>query len=182
MLQTPRAALDYALDQLAWSLDQPLRHGDRAWAVRVARALVRVAEAFEEHVDEILRPSGRLRSVAAWDLLPFTAEERKGADLRQQVVRLREQLRYAATEFRGALGLFPPEGDRATGADRTGEVQDSRAFLLFRALDLCVRDLLSEVRAGLAAECSFLKGDKLSTAKHSAASAGSPPSHFSQMR
>jgi hypothetical protein len=182
MLRTPGAALDYVLDQLAWSLDQPLRHGDRAWAVRVARALVRVAEAFEVHLDEIVRPSGGLRSVAAWDLLPFTAEERKGADLRQQLVRLREQLRYAATEFRGALGLFPPKGDRVTGADRTGELQDSRAFLLFRALDLCVRDLLSEVRAGLAAECSFLQEDMPFAAKHSAPSAGSPSSRSSQIR
>jgi hypothetical protein len=155
MRATLDTALRHLLDQLSWSLDQPLNYGDRAWAVRVASSLDRLSGVFDKHVNAVTRCGGDLETVTG--LLPFTDDERKGAELRQRLQLLREQLRCAAAEFRGALRLFPPSDDHLASAVATDNVQETRALLLFRALELCVRDVLAEVRACLAAERSVLQ-------------------------
>src|SRR5262249_38583933 len=141
------------------SLDQPLKSEDRAWAVRVGSTLDRLSKAFDKHVDVVARPGGDLETATGFDLLPFTEEERKGSSLRNQLQLLREKLQCVAAEFGCALRLFPPHGDQLPGVVTTGDVQDTRAFLLFRALELCVRDVLTEVRACLAEERSVLQAD-----------------------
>jgi hypothetical protein len=156
MRATSGTGVDFLLEQLRWSLGQPLIHGDRAWAARVGRILDRLASAFDAHVNEVLRPGGILEDIAGAGLLPFTAEAREVARLRQRHERARERLLCAAAQFRGALGLFPPSAHSSEDGEPTRAAQATWAYSLFRALTPCVADVLADVSACVAAERSLL--------------------------
>jgi hypothetical protein len=158
--------LEFLLDHLRWSLEQPLRHGERDWATRVGRALERVAKVFDDHVEQTEGPGGLLTEVADACLLPFTAEAQQAATVRRQHESLRTKVRCVASQFRDALGLFPPQDDGARVATTDiDEVQEMRALRLFRALDPCVGDILAELDACLSAERSLLEAQAAENGK-----------------
>jgi hypothetical protein len=157
MQATCGTELDFLLHQLDWSLGQPLVHGDRCWADRVGRTLDRLAGAFDQHVKEVVRPGGVLEQIAEADVLPFTAEAREAAQLRRQQQLIGARLHSTATQLRGALGLFPPPGDSADVPDAPRQDQDTRAFMLFKALEPCIADVLADLSACLAIERSLLQ-------------------------
>jgi hypothetical protein len=149
--------LDFLLHQLAWSLDQPLVHGDRSWATRIGRTLDRLASAFEEHVKDLDRPDGVLEQIGGTDVLPFTTEAQEAAELRRREKLIQRRIASAATEFHGALGLFPSAEEPAEENARSSDVQDTHAYVLFKALEPCVADVLEDLATCLDDEQSLLQ-------------------------
>ena len=74
MRRTGQPELDFLLDHLRWSLDQPHAYGQREWAGRLARALDRVRDAFDRHINLVERPDGLLAHLADPEQLPFSEE------------------------------------------------------------------------------------------------------------
>ena len=140
-------ALDFLLDQLRWSLDQPLVHGPREWAARLARALDRVRDAFDRHVNWAEAPDGPLAHLTDPGQLPFSEEARQAQRLLREHAALRGCLELLAAQLRGALLLFPAPAPEA--------LPEARAYRLFDALGWCVGDLLEALDAHLAAEAKL---------------------------
>jgi hypothetical protein len=157
MRSSPKAGLDFLVKQLRWSIRQPLVHGDRAWAVRVGRILDRLSTAFDAHLQEFQRPGGTLEQIGGDGLLPFTTEARELAGIRRRQRRVRARLHYAAAQFSAALGLFASLADSPADTGAIEPLQETRAYVLFKALEPCVADVLVELETCLAAERSLLQ-------------------------
>jgi hypothetical protein len=177
MSPTSEATLEFALGQLRWSLDRPLVYGEREWAARVSRALDRVADAFDHHVESVEGPDGWFAQFSDPHLLPLTDEALRVARLRQEHVLLRGKIRCLAAQFRNSLLLFPPHLEASLGGAAAGDAEDAHAFRLLRALDPCVGDLLALLAEHLAEEEPLLPGTSTSVAPRRAAAAGSRPRH-----
>jgi hypothetical protein len=158
MSPTSEATLEFALGHLRWSLDRPLVYGDREWANRVNRALDRVADAFDQHVESVEGPDGWFAHFTDPHLLPLTQEAQQMARLREEHVLLRDKIRCLVAQFRNSLLLFPPHLEASLRGTAAGDPQEAQAFRLFRALDLCVAGLLAMLGEHLAAEESLLQG------------------------
>jgi hypothetical protein len=149
--------LEFAVGQLRWSLERPLVYGERDWAVRVHRALHRLAEALEHHVEFVEPPGGWFAQFADPHLLPLTEEAQQVARLCQEHILLRGKIRCLAAEFRNGLLLFSPHPEEYFGCGATEGPEEAHAFRLFSALDPCVGDLLALLVEHLAAEESLLQ-------------------------
>jgi hypothetical protein len=165
MRSSPGTGLDFLLEQLRWSIRQPLVHGDRAWADRVGRILDRLATVLDGHVHAFQRPGGTLEQIGGDGLLPFTEEAREVAGVRRRQQRVRTRLHSAAAEFRAALGLFPPLAESPADSGTIEPLQETRAYLLFKALGLCVADILVELEACLADERSLLQTESVTNSQ-----------------
>jgi hypothetical protein len=150
MRRTGRPELDLLLDQLRWSLGQPHVYGQREWAIRLARALDRVRDAFDRHVSLVEAPDGPLALIAQPGRLPFSEEARQARRLPGEHAALRGCLELLAAQLRGALLLFPAPEKLAPEA-----LPEARAYRLFDALGWCVGDLLDALDAHLAAEAKL---------------------------
>jgi len=146
MRRTGQPELDFLLDHLRWSLDQPHAYGQREWAGRLARALDRVRDAFDRHINLVERPDGPLPHLADPEQLPFSEEARQAQRLLREHAALHGCLELLAAQLSGALLLFPAP-DTTTEA-----LPETRAYRLFDALGWCVGDLLAALDAHLAAE------------------------------
>jgi hypothetical protein len=147
MRRTGQPELDFVLDQLRWSLAQPHVYGQREWAARLARALDRVWDAFDRHVNFVEASGGPLDHLADPEQLPFSEEARQAQRLRREHAALRGGLELLAAQLRGALLLFPAPEQGAPEA-----LPEARAYRLFDALGWCVGDLLAALDAHLAVE------------------------------
>jgi hypothetical protein len=146
MRRTGQPELEFALDQLRWSLRQPHVYGHRDWAGRLARTLEWVRDAFDRHVKLVEAPDGPLADIADPEQLPFSEETQQVQRLLREHPSLRGCLELLAAQLRGALLLFPaPDPEHET-------LPEARAFRLFDALGWCVGDLLVALDAHLAAE------------------------------
>jgi hypothetical protein len=161
MHPTGERALEFALELLRWSLDQPLVYGERQWGDRVARALDRVRDAFDRHAHLVEGPDGPLAHVADPSQLPFTPEARQAQSLRRQRQALRVRMELVAAQIRGALLLFAgPFADAPASAG--GPLPEAQAYRMFDTLGSCVADLLSAVEAHLSEEVA-LQGSSSAT-------------------
>src|SRR5262245_44524229 len=149
MRPTGQPELDFLLDQLRWALGQPHVYGQREWTGRLARALDRVRDAFDRHVNLVEGPDGPLAHIADPRQLPFSGETQQVQRLLREHAALRGCLELLAAQLRGALLLFPAP-DPAREA-----LPEARAYRLFDALGWCVGDLLDALDAHLAAEAKL---------------------------
>jgi hypothetical protein len=158
MSQASEPSLKFLQDHVRWCLSRPLVYGERDWANRVSRALDRLAEAFDLHIEQWDAPGGPSRRLADPSLLPFTPEAHQVAQLRTQHAALRARLHGVAAQFRNALALFPPHLDTSLRDPAADDVQEVRVFRLFGVLDPLVGDLLADLDAHRAAEEQALEG------------------------
>ena len=138
MRRTGQPELDFVLDQLRWSLAQPHIYGQREWAARLARALGRVRDAFDRHVNLVEAPGGPLAHLADPGQLPFSEGARQAQRLLREHAALRGCLELLAAQLRGALLLFPAPEKGAPEA-----LAEARAYRLFDALGWCASSAAS---------------------------------------
>jgi hypothetical protein len=141
--------LDFLLDQLRWSLGQPHVYGQREWVTRLARALDRVRDAFDCHVNLVAGPEGPLAYIADPEQLPFSEEAQQARRLLREHAALRGCLELLVAQLRGGLLLFPAPDPVPAALPEAG------AYRLFDALAWCVGDLLEALDAHLAAEAKL---------------------------
>jgi hypothetical protein len=151
MIATSSSTLEFAVARLRWCLNKPLVCGGRDWGACVYRALERLGEAFEHHVDFLESDVGPLEQIADSSLLPFALEAKGVSELRGRHKTLRERIQIVSLQFRDALLLFPCHA--AVPAD---DIADARAFRLYGVLGSCAADVLHAVEDYCAAEASLL--------------------------
>jgi hypothetical protein len=156
MEQTSGATLEFLIDHLHWCLEQPVADGTRDWAAQVSRAVDRVEEAFDHHVELLEAPNGPLDRIADPSHFPFTAQAQEAGRLRQQHAALRTRLRCVGELFRNCLLLFAPPLGTSLKTGAADERAEGRAFRLFGVLGPCVGDLLAGLADHLAAEKRLL--------------------------
>lgn len=172
MQQSSDSTFAFVLEHLRWSLDQPMVFGERHWATRVMRALERVTEAFDQHVQFQEASDGPFDQLADTGLLPFTPEVQHIAWLRASHQRLRAQLHGITAQFRDAL-LFFPAAMETSPDNATGEgLQEVRAFRLFGVLEQCARDVATQLHQHLVLETSLLRDMNLERLSVDAGRAG----------
>jgi hypothetical protein len=159
MTATSDSALEFAVLRLRWCLNKPLVCGGRDWGACVYRALVRLGEAFEGHLDHLDGPAGPLAQFADPSYRPFTPEAKRVSELRRDCERLREQIQLVSLQFRDAMLLFPC-GSKAP-ADA---IADARAYRLYGVLGSCAVEVLEALEKYRLAVASLLKGTQDSPA------------------
>jgi hypothetical protein len=155
MIATSHSALEFAVSRLRWCLNKPLVCGGRDWGACVYRALQRLGDAFEQHVDFLEASDGPLAQLADPTLLPFTQEAHRVRDLRDWHTQLREQIQIVTHQFRDALLLFPCDSVVPEDA-----IADARAYRLYGVLGSCATDLLHAVEACQKEEALLLWGKR----------------------